>query len=166
MAFELTVYASGRGYPRLRKTRFRLVANLYRVGLLTHWVALKGFYLFQAPRLPPFLGFAWRDGVRVASRLRTTEPVQQDPATALVICPGRVIAAPSARKTLIHTPSPGRTRQTEPPEHYRRRDQLSGRAGFAVARKKDPGEAPENRLEQRYLRLGKGVPVQTPHSIG
>ena len=70
MAFELTVYASGRGYPRLRKTRFRLVANLYRVGLLTHWVALKGFYLFQAPRLPPFLGFAWRDGVRVAGRWR------------------------------------------------------------------------------------------------
>ena len=32
--------------PRLCKTRFRLVANLYRVGLITHWVALKGFYLY------------------------------------------------------------------------------------------------------------------------
>ena len=30
----------------------------------------------------------------VAVKLRTTEPVQQGPATTLVICPGRVIAKP------------------------------------------------------------------------
>lgn len=28
---------------RLRKTRFRLVANLYRTGLITRWVPMKGF---------------------------------------------------------------------------------------------------------------------------
>ena len=43
----------------------------------------------------------------VAYRLRTTEPVQQDPATALVICPGRIIAKPF-RLPFRHTLSPGR----------------------------------------------------------
>lgn len=37
-AFTLTVYASPRGHPFRRKTRFRLVATLYRVGLATHRV--------------------------------------------------------------------------------------------------------------------------------
>ncbi len=42
-AFALAVYASCRGFPTTSKTRFRLVADLYRVGLITHRDMLKGF---------------------------------------------------------------------------------------------------------------------------
>ena len=34
------------GHPTGRKTRFRLLARLYRVGSMTHWVPPKGFELF------------------------------------------------------------------------------------------------------------------------
>jgi len=37
------VYASCRHYFRLRKTRFRLVANLYRVGVVTHRAPIENF---------------------------------------------------------------------------------------------------------------------------
>ena len=42
-AFVLAVYASCRHYCRLRKTRFWPAANRYQVGLITHWVPLRGF---------------------------------------------------------------------------------------------------------------------------
>ena len=42
-AFALAVYASCRGFPTTSKTRLRLAANLYRVGLFTHRDMLKGF---------------------------------------------------------------------------------------------------------------------------
>src|SRR5262245_26781714 len=32
------------GHPTRRKTRFRLLARLYRVGSLAHWVPPKGFF--------------------------------------------------------------------------------------------------------------------------
>jgi hypothetical protein len=32
------------GHPTRRKTRFRLLARLYRVGSLSHWVPPKGFF--------------------------------------------------------------------------------------------------------------------------
>jgi hypothetical protein len=63
-AFALAVYASCRGFPTTSKTRFRLVPNLYRVGLITYRNILKGF-IIMAPVTPPFLGLAWRDGIRV-----------------------------------------------------------------------------------------------------
>jgi len=40
------------------------VANLYRMGLITHRDILKGF-INKAPVTPPFLGLAWRDGIQV-----------------------------------------------------------------------------------------------------
>src|SRR6202011_2544497 len=47
----------GVGYPTAaRKTRFRLLAKLCRVGLVTHRVATKGFSDATASR-PPFLRF-------------------------------------------------------------------------------------------------------------
>ena len=53
-AWLLAVYASWRGSPHAaRKTRFRLLAKLYRVGLVTHRVATKGFSDARASR-PPF----------------------------------------------------------------------------------------------------------------
>jgi hypothetical protein len=42
-AFAIAVYASCRGFPATSKTRFRLAANLYRVGLLAHRDILKDF---------------------------------------------------------------------------------------------------------------------------
>lgn len=63
-AFALAVYASCRGFPTTSKTRFRLVANLYRVGLITHRKMLKGF-IKETPLIPPFLGLAWRDNSEV-----------------------------------------------------------------------------------------------------
>ena len=43
-ASAVAVYASPSGSPlSRRKTRFRLLAMRYRVGLVTHKVALKGF---------------------------------------------------------------------------------------------------------------------------
>ena len=52
-AFALAVYASCRGFPATSKTRFRLVANLYRVGLTTHRDIAKGFINIGALLLPP-----------------------------------------------------------------------------------------------------------------
>jgi hypothetical protein len=52
-AFALAVYASCRGFPTTSKTRFRLVANLYRVGLTTHRDIAKGFINIGALLLPP-----------------------------------------------------------------------------------------------------------------
>ena len=63
-ARALAVYASPGGSPPLpmsgtrRKTRFRPVANRYRAGLGTRWVALRGFKVALSPPLP---GFAWRN---------------------------------------------------------------------------------------------------------
>ena len=42
-AFVIAVYASCQHLCRLRKTRFRLMANLYRTGLAPCWVSSKGF---------------------------------------------------------------------------------------------------------------------------
>ena len=39
------------------KTRYRLAANLSRVGLITHWIPTKGFKFYYRP---PFPGFSWR----------------------------------------------------------------------------------------------------------
>jgi hypothetical protein len=61
-AFALAVYASRPSFPATSKTRLRLVDNLYRVGLFTHWNILKGF-IIMAPVTPPFLGLSWRDGI-------------------------------------------------------------------------------------------------------
>jgi hypothetical protein len=52
-AFAIAVYASCRGFPTTSKTRFRLAANLYRVGLFTHRDILKGFTNIGALLLPP-----------------------------------------------------------------------------------------------------------------
>ncbi len=61
-AFELAVYASRpKVTPRACKTRFRLLARLYRVGLATHRIAAKGFCLFSSR--PPSLG-VYRDAMR------------------------------------------------------------------------------------------------------
>ena len=63
-ARALAVYASPGGSPPLpmsgtrRKTRFRPVASRYRAGLVTRWVALRGFKVALSPPLP---GFAWRN---------------------------------------------------------------------------------------------------------
>lgn len=46
-------------YRTPRNTRFRLLAGLCRVGMVTHWVPVKGF----AVEAPPFPGFAWRTRV-------------------------------------------------------------------------------------------------------
>jgi hypothetical protein len=54
-AFALAVYASCRGFPTTSKTRFRLVANLYRMGLVTHRDILKGFTTL-APCCSPLPG--------------------------------------------------------------------------------------------------------------
>ena len=43
------------------KTRFRLRARLYRVGLATHRVPTKGFRDVLVTSLPPFPSFAWRN---------------------------------------------------------------------------------------------------------
>ncbi len=50
-----------RPYSRGRKTRFRLRARLYRVGLVTHRVPTKGFRDVLVTPLPPFPSFAWRN---------------------------------------------------------------------------------------------------------
>jgi hypothetical protein len=44
----------------LRKTRFRLVANLYRVGLTTHWVPPHYFKTASLAISPKCPGFSWR----------------------------------------------------------------------------------------------------------
>src|SRR5271154_4730334 len=44
-----------------RKTRFRLLARLYRVGLVTHRVATKGLRRLLITSSPPSPGFAWRN---------------------------------------------------------------------------------------------------------
>ena len=48
--------------PPPRRTRFRLVASLCRVGLVTHRAPLKGFMIFVAIDYitPPSPGFSWR----------------------------------------------------------------------------------------------------------
>jgi hypothetical protein len=46
-----------RRYRRGRKTRFRLPARLYRVGLVTHRVPTKGFRDALVTSLPPFPSF-------------------------------------------------------------------------------------------------------------
>jgi hypothetical protein len=56
-ALILTVYASCRPRERLRKTRFRWVANLFRVGLYYPLGPDEQFPL----ALPLLLGFSWRD---------------------------------------------------------------------------------------------------------
>jgi hypothetical protein len=56
-ALVLTVYASCRPRERLRKTRFRWVANLFRVGLYYPLGPDEQFPL----ALPLLLGFSWRD---------------------------------------------------------------------------------------------------------
>ena len=62
-ASALAVYASCRGFPSTSKTRFRLVANLYRVGLVTHRVILKGFVNIGACYSPlPGFSMARRNG--------------------------------------------------------------------------------------------------------
>ena len=63
-AFALAVYASCRSFLTTSKTRFRLVANLYRVGLATHRGISKGFINWRLVT-PPFLGLSWRDGIEV-----------------------------------------------------------------------------------------------------
>jgi hypothetical protein len=50
----------GAGRPTPRKTRFRLLARLYRVGLITHRVPVESFEVFVTSR-PPSPGFAWRN---------------------------------------------------------------------------------------------------------
>ncbi len=40
------------GYPKPRKTRFRVAATLFRVGLVTHWAHLKGFSSALCHRIP------------------------------------------------------------------------------------------------------------------
>src|SRR6185312_12838089 len=50
------------GYPAPRKTRFRLLARLYRVGLLTHRVPTKGFEGAIVTSCAPLPSFAWRNG--------------------------------------------------------------------------------------------------------
>jgi len=58
------------GYPAPRKTRFRLLAKLYRVGLLTHRVPTKGFEGAIVTSSPPFseLHLAqWQAGSQVAA---------------------------------------------------------------------------------------------------
>jgi len=47
-------------HTTLRKTRFRPLARLYRVGLITPRVPLKGFEGVFVTSPPPFPGFAWR----------------------------------------------------------------------------------------------------------
>jgi hypothetical protein len=54
-AFALAVYASCRSFPTTSKTRFRLAANLFRVGLITHRDMLKGFTT-MAPCCSPLPG--------------------------------------------------------------------------------------------------------------
>jgi hypothetical protein len=44
----------------LRKTRFRRVANLYRVGLSTHWVPPHYFESASLTISPTCPGFSWR----------------------------------------------------------------------------------------------------------
>jgi hypothetical protein len=57
-AFVITIYASCRHFYLLCKTRFRLMANLYRTGLVTCWVSSKGF---KELHYPPFTGLSWRN---------------------------------------------------------------------------------------------------------
>jgi hypothetical protein len=57
-ALALAVYASPSPLRcRRRKTRFRLLARLYRVGLVTHRIPLKGFPDVVITSLPPFPSF-------------------------------------------------------------------------------------------------------------
>jgi hypothetical protein len=65
-ASALAVYASRRSFLSTSKTRFRLVANLCRVGLGTHRGIPKGF-INRRLVTPPFLGLAWRDGIEAKS---------------------------------------------------------------------------------------------------
>jgi hypothetical protein len=61
-ALALAVYASSGGLPAPgRKTRFRLLARLYRVGLVTHRVPTKGFKGVVVTSSPPLPSFAWRN---------------------------------------------------------------------------------------------------------
>lgn len=60
-ALALAVYASSGGSPLPgRKTRFRLLAKLYRVGLVTHRVPTRGFQGVVVTSFPPLPSFAWR----------------------------------------------------------------------------------------------------------
>jgi hypothetical protein len=57
----LSTLRSGHHWPP-RKTRFRLPARLYRMGLVTHRIPTKGFRDALVTSLPPFPSFAWRNG--------------------------------------------------------------------------------------------------------
>src|SRR3954452_23063920 len=50
-----------------RKTRFRLPARLYRVGLVTHKAPTKGFRLKSVTSLPPFPDFLGARTCRIFS---------------------------------------------------------------------------------------------------
>ena len=58
----LPVYASPKGYPVRRNTRFQLPGRLRRVGLATHRVLMQGFYSAVFCLLSPLprLGLAHR----------------------------------------------------------------------------------------------------------
>ena len=61
-AWALAVYASSAPLRcRRPKTRFRLLARLYRVGLATHRVPTKGFADAIVTSSPPSPSFAWRN---------------------------------------------------------------------------------------------------------
>jgi hypothetical protein len=87
--------------PPGRKTRFRLLARLFRVGSTAHWAPPKGFELFL--HLSPFPRLLLAQA-RVGPKRRSNlgEAVKQSP---LISCDGE--RAPQEPHTLRYTPLPG-----------------------------------------------------------
>src|SRR5262245_41609509 len=75
-----------------RKTRFRLLARLYRVGTLSHWVPPKGFELF-ATSLLLSQAFPGASTLRSAPPPRATHFCQSSPV-ARNLPPARLPSAP------------------------------------------------------------------------
>src|SRR5258708_38701079 len=91
-----------------RKTRFRLLAMLCRVGLVTHRVPAKGFRCISYI-LPPSPGFAWRNCIELLSsivpidlndavRLRFLDVGTCDPFEALFCAVAAYARAKGARR--------------------------------------------------------------------
>jgi hypothetical protein len=115
-AHVLAVYASKCAVARApRKTRFRLVASLCRVGLATHWVHVAGFR--SCHDHPPHRSLAWRTrSEQEAAKTREVQREEKRRAKPLERNEGP--RRNGARRTVIaascRMPQPS-TRSTPPP---------------------------------------------------
>ena len=79
---------AGRVAPTPRKTRFRLLAKLFRTGLVTRRVPMKGFELYPTSQ-PPFPSSTWRKDIlpvsheSIRSRVLIDKRTRVQPRTAV-----------------------------------------------------------------------------------